>query len=33
MADYDRERAEKAASIADRFTGVKIDASNEAHDR
>ena len=30
IADYDRERAEKAASVADRFSGVKLDASNEA---
>jgi saccharopine dehydrogenase-like NADP-dependent oxidoreductase len=30
IADYDRERAEKAASISDRFSGVKIDASNES---
>ena len=30
IADYDRERAEKAASISDRFSGVKIDAGNEA---
>jgi saccharopine dehydrogenase-like NADP-dependent oxidoreductase len=29
IADYDRERAEKAASVSDRFSGVKIDASNE----
>jgi saccharopine dehydrogenase-like NADP-dependent oxidoreductase len=29
IADYDRERAEKAASVADRFSGVKLDASNE----
>ena len=30
IADYERERAEKAASVSDRFSGVKIDASNEA---
>jgi len=30
IADYDRERAEKAASVADRFSSVKLDASNEA---
>ena len=30
IADYDRERAEKAASISARFSGVKIDASNES---
>jgi len=29
IADYDRERAEKAASVAERFSGLKIDASNE----
>jgi saccharopine dehydrogenase (NAD+, L-lysine-forming) len=29
IADYDRERAEKAASVAESFSGVKIDASNE----
>jgi saccharopine dehydrogenase-like NADP-dependent oxidoreductase len=29
IADYDRERAEKAASVAENFSGVKIDASNE----
>ena len=30
IADYDRERAERAASASNRFSGVKIDASNEA---
>ncbi|MGO9335305.1 MAG: saccharopine dehydrogenase family protein [Acidimicrobiales bacterium] len=30
IADYDRDRAEKAASVSDRFSGVKIDASNES---
>ena len=30
IADYDRERAEKAASASERFSGVKLDASNEA---
>ena len=29
IADYDRERAEKAASVSERFSGVKIDASND----
>ncbi len=30
IADFDGERAEKAASVSDRFSGVKIDASNES---
>ncbi|MGD1012734.1 MAG: saccharopine dehydrogenase C-terminal domain-containing protein [Acidimicrobiales bacterium] len=30
MADYDLARAEKAASISDRFSAAKVDASNEA---
>ena len=30
MADYDKERAEKAASVSDRFSGFKLDASDEA---
>jgi saccharopine dehydrogenase-like NADP-dependent oxidoreductase len=30
MADYDKERAEKAASVSDRFSGFKIDASDES---
>jgi len=29
MADYDIERAEKAASVSERFSGFKIDASDE----
>ena len=30
IADYDAERAQKAAAVSERFSGVKIDASNEA---
>ena len=29
MADYDKGRAEKAASVSDRFSGFKLDASDE----
>jgi saccharopine dehydrogenase-like NADP-dependent oxidoreductase len=30
IADYDRERAEKAASVAEGYKGVKLDASDES---
>ncbi|MGD0439442.1 MAG: saccharopine dehydrogenase NADP-binding domain-containing protein [Acidimicrobiales bacterium] len=30
MADYDTERAKKAASVSDRFSGFKLDASDES---